>query len=383
MTARGSVPRISATPDALTVEWADGSSGEFASVWLRDNWPQHRDPHSGQRLVDVADLPERPRIQRAGANEAGVFVEWEGESTAATFALDWLFAQARSVDERRPEKARHRWLVGSALTARRDFAWLGFTAARADQALRHSWLARLIRDGVAFLDGLPSSEDALLDAIKIIGQVAETNYGLVFDVRSVPQPENLAYSDVGLGLHTDNPYREPVPGFQALHALIASPDGGDSLFADGFALAEHLRETDPEGLQLLTKTLVPFHYRSRSADLYAERPLIQLSCRGEVTAVHYNSRSIAPLLDASARAVVPFYAAYRRFAELLRDPRYQLCFRLGEGEIVVFDNQRILHGRTPYSSARHARHLRGCYLTRDSVYSTAALLHGSRSGNAP
>ncbi len=36
--------------------------------------------------------------------------------------------------------------------------------------------------------------------------------------------------------------------------------------------------------------------------------------------------------------------------------------------------QRILHGRTAYSSGRHARHLRGCYLTRDSVRSEAAVL---------
>jgi gamma-butyrobetaine dioxygenase len=42
--------------------------------------------------------------------------------------------------------------------------------------------------------------------------------------------------------------------------------------------------------------------------------------------------------------------------------------------LVVFDNQRILHGRTAFSSARHARHLRGCYLSRDSVYSETALL---------
>jgi gamma-butyrobetaine dioxygenase len=176
-----------------------------------------------------------------------------------------------------------------------------------------------------------------------------------------------------LGLHTDNPYREPVPGFQTLHALISSPDGGDSIFADGFALAEHLRSTDPQAFALLTQTAVPFHYRSQNADLYAERPLIQLSCRGEVTAVHYNNRSIAPLLVAS-RDAAPFYAAYRCFAALLREPRYQLRFHLADGELVAFDNQRILHGRTAFSSARHPRHLRGCYLTRDSVYSSVGLL---------
>jgi gamma-butyrobetaine dioxygenase len=118
---------------------------------------------------------------------------------------------------------------------------------------------------------------------------------------------------------------------------------------------------------------VPFHYRSPSADLYAERPLIQLSCDGEVVAVHYNGRSIAPL-NLPLEETAAFYAAYRRFAALLRAPRHQMTMRLASGDLVVFDNQRILHGRSAFLSARHARHLRGCYLTRDSVYSTTALL---------
>jgi gamma-butyrobetaine dioxygenase len=207
----------------------------------------------------------------------------------------------------------------------------------------------------------------------LVGRVAETNYGLVFDVRSVAQPENLAFSDLGLGLHTDNPYREPVPGFQALHMLIASPDGGENLFADGLALAAHLRQNEPDVFARLTGTPVPFRYQSKDADLYAERPLIQLSCDGAVTGVHYNNRSIAPL-RLSLEDTQAFYDAYRKFALLLRDLKFQLRFRLRSGDLVLFDNQRILHGRTPFSSAKHARHLRGCYLTRDSVYSESALL---------
>ena len=270
------------------------------------------------------------------------------------------------------ELAVRPWLEGSTLAAS-DFAWAGFAQARDEGAVRLEWLTRLLREGVAFLSEAPPGEGGILEAMKLVGHVAETNYGLVFDVRSVPQPENLAYSDLGLGLHTDNPYREPVPGFQALHALITSPDGGDSLFADGFALAEHVRKTRPDDFALLSGTSVPFHYRSLNAELYAERPLIQLSCRGEIRAVHYNSRSIAPLDPLDPRTA-DYYSAYRRFATLLRDPRFQLKFKLADAEIVVFDNQRILHGRTAFSSARHPRHLRGCYLTRDSVYSTAAVL---------
>jgi len=158
--------------------------------------------------------------------------------------------------------------------------------------------------------------------------------------------------------------------------MLASPEGGESLFADGFALAEELRTENPDAFALLTQIPVPFHYRSNDAELYAERPLIQLSCRGEVAAVHYNSRSIAPLA-LSARDTARFYAAYRCFALLLRDPCAQLKFRLDDGDLVVFDNQRILHGRTAFSSAQHPRHLRGCYLTRDSVYGATALLRRS------
>jgi gamma-butyrobetaine dioxygenase len=259
------------------------------------------------------------------------------------------------------------------MSARRDFAWATFAQLRDDPAAKLNWLTRLLQTGMAFMSELPSTEHAILDAMALMGRVCETNYGQVFDVRSVAQPENLAYSDLGLGLHTDNPYREPVPGFQALHALLASPDGGDSVFADGFALGDHLRAVDPAAFLTLTQTPVPFLYRSKDAELYAERPLIQLSCRGEVSAVHYNSRSIAPL-PLHGRDATNFYSAYRRFAQLLRDPDYQLSFHLEDGELVLFDNQRILHGRTAFSSARHARHLRGCYLTRDSVYSQTALL---------
>ena len=374
MTDSSLARQVTATPGALTVEWADGRTSEFLSTWLSDNRPEHRDAFSGQRLVDILDLPLEPRIRSVVLESASVLVQWEGHAQATTFELDWL--ARHSPDESRhraPELTPRLWLEGGSLDATRDFAWSAASEIHENPAARLTWLTALLKDGIAFIRAVPCDESALINAVESIGQVLETNYGRVFDVRSVPQPENLAYSDLGLGLHTDNPYREPVPGFQALHAMVTSREGGESLFADGFAIAEHLRATHPDAFGLLTRTAVPFSYRSKDADLYAERPLIQLSCDGAVAAVHYNSRSIAPL-RLGARAMEAYYASYRLFASLLRDPRFQLKLRLADGDLVAFDNRRILHGRTAFSSARSLRHLRGCYLTRDSVYSTTALL---------
>lgn len=373
MVSESLATRVSSTPEVLTIEWQHGGVSEFASLWLRDNVREDRDPYSGQRLIDVVDLPAAPRIRAVNPENGRLRIEWEGEARPAAFELAWLAAQAAGGAAQRPELQVRLWLEGARLDARRDFASVELAAARANPGVRLEWLTRLTQDGIGFLKAVPCQPSAILGAVSLVGRVAETNYGLVFDVRSVPQPENLAYSDLGLGLHTDNPYREPVPGFQALHALLTSPEGGDSLFADGCALAAHLRDSAPDAFRLLTTTAVPFHYRSDDAELYAERPLIQLSCEGQVTAVHYNNRSIAPL-RVGAQAAPAFYAAYRRFAALLCEPRFQLRLRLTDGDLVVFDNQRVLHGRTAFTSARYPRHLQGCYLTRDSVFSETGLL---------
>jgi gamma-butyrobetaine dioxygenase len=324
--SEATAPRIKATPELLTVEWADGGASEFSSLWLRDNLAGDRDAHSGQRLIDITDLPEHPRIRAATRDNGGVRVDFEGETRAATFSFAWLAAHAPGRAPRRPELAVRTWLEGGALYARGDFAWASYAALHGEPAARLAWLTRLLQDGLAFLEGVPTNEGAILTTVPLIGRVLETNYGLTFDVRSVPQPENLAYSDLGLGLHTDNPYRDPVPGFQALHALIASNEGGDSVFADGFALAAQLRTSDPEAFGQLTGTLIPFSARSKDAELYAS------GCRSSsapaaIAAVHYNSRLIAPLAIAGADAA-RFYAAYRRFAALLHEPRWQLRTRL-------------------------------------------------------
>jgi gamma-butyrobetaine dioxygenase len=364
---------VRAAPESLTIEWGDGEVSEFPSLWLRDNLATDRDVHSGQRLIDITDVPGTPRIRSAVAENSSVRIEWERESAPASFELAWLAAQAAGRARQRPELTVRTWLEGARLDPARDFAWIGLAEARSDARRRLGWLTRMLQDGLGFVSGVPGTEAALLETMPLIGRVLETNYGLTFDVRSLPQPENLAYSDLGLGLHTDNPYREPVPGFQALHALIPCCEGGESLFADGFAIAGHLRLTAPDDFAQLTATAAPFNYRSADTDLYAERPLIQLSAHGAISAVHYNSRSIAPLA-LRAGNLSSFYRAYRHFAALLRDPRFQLRMHLGSETLVVFDNQRTLHGRTAFSSAKFPRHLRGCYLSRDSVYSEAAVL---------
>ena len=71
-----------------------------------------------------------------------------------------------------------------------------------------------------------------------------------------------------------------------------------------------------------------------------------------------------------------FYAAYQTFARMLESDQYKITFKLGSGDAMLFDNQRILHGRIGYESGGQ-RHLQGCYADRDSLLSKLAVLSRS------
>ena len=91
--------------------------------------------------------------------------------------------------------------------------------------------------------------------------------------------------------------------------------------------------------------------------------------------MRFNNRSVQPLRLSYAE-VTAFYAAYRRWAELLARPERQLNLRLAPGDCLVFDNTRVLHSRTAFGLTAGApgRHLQGCYADLDGLASTLAVL---------
>jgi gamma-butyrobetaine dioxygenase len=93
---------------------------------------------------------------------------------------------------------------------------------------------------------------------------------------------------------------------------------------------------------------------------------------GRVRGIRFNNRSARPLRLPYAE-VIAFYAAYRRWAELLARPERQLNLRLTPGDCLIFDNTRVLHARTAFS-VTGGRHLQGCYADLDGLASTLAVL---------
>jgi gamma-butyrobetaine dioxygenase len=68
-----------------------------------------------------------------------------------------------------------------------------------------------------------------------------------------------------------------------------------------------------------------------------------------------------------------YYAAMRRFAELIEHPGFQVTFKLAAGELFIVDNTRVLHARRAFSGAGK-RWLQGCYADIDGLRSTLAAI---------
>ena len=73
--------------------------------------------------------------------------------------------------------------------------------------------------------------------------------------------------------------------------------------------------------------------------------MIELAPDGELIAIRFNNRSAAPFVDVPYDDMEDFYAAYRRFAEILEDPAMEVTFKLRPGELFIVDNTRVLHAR--------------------------------------
>ena len=101
--------------------------------------------------------------------------------------------------------------------------------------------------------------------------------------------------------------------------------------------------------------------------------MIELAPDGELVAVRFNNRSAAPIVDVPYEHMAAYYAAYRRFAEIIDDPAMGVSFKLEPGESFIVDNTRVLHARKGYSGAG-SRWLQGCYADKDGLLSTLASL---------
>ncbi|CAC5358675.1 E1.14.11.1 [Mytilus coruscus] len=253
----------------------------FPSVWLRFNChcPSCKQQHSGQRLVDVADIDIDTLVKTTEISENGDVLNLEWSDHKGQIPIKFLKENKLSVSE-----------TGN------KFSWI------------------LDDDMVA----------------EHIAPVQRTVYGLfvlnllrTFPVRDVPNPINIAYSTAYLPLHNDLHHYESGPGLFFLHCLEFDEcvEDGESILLDVNRVAEEFRIQHPEDFKVLTKnavTIQKVHYeRDWPVDMTYKRPHIKLNDKDEIVAVCWAPPFEAPF-SGKLEDVETYYKAYHKFAKAVK-----------------------------------------------------------------
>lgn len=356
----------------VDVAWSDGRISPFHFDWLRDNCPCRLCVHGQTReqVFEIIDAPEGLAATEAEPDShGGLTVRWR-DGHQSRYEAGWLRANAYDADsraERREQQPQILWGREGPLPTF-DYAELAEDGPRL-----LAWLTAIRDAGLTLVRGVPAEREAVMALARRIAFIRQTNFGVLFDVESKPNPDSAAYTGVNLPPHTDLPTRELQPGLQFLHCLANKADGGDSIFVDGFSIAEAIRERHPDDFRILTQTPMAFWNKDTVTDYRWNAPLFALDETGRVGEARFANFLRGPI-DAEAQAMPAIYRALRRFLSFSRDPAFRLVRRLEPGDAWVFDNRRVLHARTEFDPASGRRHLQGCYVDRDELISRIRVL---------
>lgn len=357
--------------DGRSVSLVSGKhSATFNRYWLRDVCPSLPTKQSGLRTFSVASLPENLAVVGATVSGSSLIVDWT-DSHRSTFDVEQLLAMADAGQGRRPALPPPRRFDANHRPDRFDHATL-----EPGSTVHHDMLDTVVNDGMAMVDNVPDSNDATENLARLLGHARHTDFGRIFNIVTEPEAWTLSQSSLGQDPHNDDPYRYTPSGFTILHCCRASTGGGESILVDGFKVADDIRRSDPDAFELLSTTAIPYvRHRTAAVDqgedvhMIAYAPVISVNPAGEVMGIRFHERSTG-VFDLDPTIVDAYYLAFRAFAVGVRSAENQFVHKLSDGQAIVVDNQRVLHGRTDFGSdVAGRRHLRLCSIDRDQVHS--------------
>ncbi|KAJ5611666.1 Trimethyllysine dioxygenase [Penicillium herquei] len=361
-------------------EWDQLKLGKF---FLRENCqcPKCIHPETKQRISDTFLIDPHVNVKNFKSNTTDVKISWS-DGHESTHSWDWLDAH-RLTPWGVPlthKKLPHVKPFSLPYLKDGKYPEVQFKEVMSDETALLDWLWKISINGFCFVKGVPVTPEATKTLIERISFIRHTHYGGFWDFTADLTFKDTAYTNEFLGGHTDNAYFTDPARLQLFHLLSHTDgSGGESLLVDGLSAAHKLRSEDKQLFRSLTNHRHSWHSSGN------EDVCIQPSARAPVLSVHpdlntvyqvrWNNYDRAPKSDWSLPVQNVWYNAARRFNEILNEESRQIWTQLEPGTALIFDNWRMLHGRSEFTGKRR---MCGGYVNNDDFISRLRLLKYGR-----
>ncbi|WP_440917250.1 TauD/TfdA family dioxygenase [Candidatus Pelagibacter sp.] len=338
-----------------------GAKKEIHPFWLRErvNSENFLDQKTQQRLFDPTMLKNSSEISKVNISDKFLEVSFK-DGAYAKLVIENILKEF--------EKDNELYFINK-ISWKSDFQnnnIYKFNKNFFEEKIMYESLLDFYKYGFVIFENVPTQDNFIVNFANSIGSIRRTNFGEFFNVKSKPNPNDLAYTSLPLAPHTDNPYRKPVPCIQLLHCIENEVDGGLSTLVDGLAVTEELKKEHPSFFQILTEIKVRFQFVDDNVVLEDWAEMIQLDENKRLKQVRFSPRlDFVPLMDKEKLEL--YYAARNKISEMYNSEKFRIEFKLKPGDLLMMDNYRLLHGRTEYNANEGNRFLQGCYIDYDST----------------
>jgi gamma-butyrobetaine dioxygenase len=377
MAATTSSDGVTVTLDAvnrkLHLHWPENQSTEFHYVWLRHHarCPEGLPNDTSVKIDLVPDDPTSLVISDYTITDQSLEITWGDNDLKTTHPLSALVSVRYDQSSRKLRKpAPILWPLDT------EPSIPSYPCSNLDDPASLLQIGLSIRDfGIARIINVPDVPGTVAEVAQRFGVVHRNNYGEVFDVKSNAYKALGSNTGKYLGPHTDESYRHAAPGITFFHCLIPSAGGGGaSILVDGFNAAERLRNCAPDLFRTLTEVPVFFQRRALpEEDMQSHRRMITLDIDGEVEGIRFTDRTLPPQ-DLPDHLMEKTYQSIKAFWNIVNADDVKVEYPMESGDLHIFDNQRVLHGRTGFDPAQGERHLQQCSVNRDEFHNTLRTL---------
>ncbi|KAK7996274.1 trimethyllysine dioxygenase, partial [Apiospora marii] len=386
---------VTPVEDGLRFAYAKGQKGvakprrevlSRPNFWLRDNCRCKTcvNQDTMQRAFNTFEVAKTcpPFIRRNRETKLGAdTTRWTDASHSSFYPWDFIETYMQS-DRREPEPLSYEYF--GSIGSKNGASWPPSVSSKDLASSEARTVAQLTdairRFGFVFVTGVPfETGEATEKLLEKIAFIRQTHYGGFYDFIPDLAMADTAYTNLALGAHTDTTYFSDPAGLQAFHLLSHSDPtakdgketlGGQSLLVDGFYAASILKAEDPKAFEILSKVKLPWHASGNEGITISPDkmyPVLEVDEKtGEMHRLRWNNDD---------RGVVPFdgpfspaewYEAARKWHSILTRKDVEYWVQLEPGNLLIFDNWRVLHGRSAFTGVRR---MCGGYINRDDFIS--------------
>ena len=357
---------ISLTNDGLNIEFQNGAKDCFPYIWLRDhckdieNW----DERSNQRKLFTALVDPNIKIEETKIIEDNkkIEVKWPDMNKSVHYSGDFLYKN--SLENISSNSGEALWDKQSINKAELE---IKFDELEKNEGFKN--LLQTIKTyGFSIINNCPTEMKTVEDIANKIGYVRNSIFGDLWSFESNTEMADSAYTQEELRPHTDGTYNHDAPGLQLLLCCEYEAEGGESIMVDGFKIAKILRENHGTSYNILSEIDIPGRYFGDGVELIAKRPVFNFRNK-KLIQVSFNNYDRGDFRLPNNK-INDFYAAIRAFDKLANAKEMQWRQILKPGQLLIFNNWRVLHGRSEFSGKRK---MSGCYINKEDFESVCRM----------